>query len=279
MVRGYDRTLTLAPPRRLGLPPGRPGLSLIELLVVMAIISLLAAILLPTMSQARRNARLVTCAANLGQIGIAMIAYADQHTETIPMGPPNVGPYDFSGRKVATNQLWIGDDNPLHSRGYTGLGLLLTWQATPPRLLYCPADDARNQDEELPRIGSSQDAYGSYTYRQLDQVPDIYRAGKLSNLGANEVAGVSVSVEAMVFDTNSLGPGPYHHTNHDAAMVNVTYRSGSVRTFSNRNGIFSIPMESFQSPDAILQRLDQILINADYGYGHSPEEAPQFGEP
>jgi len=261
------------------LPPSfrSTGVTLIELLVVIAIIGLLISILLPTLSHVRDNARLVTCAANLGQIGIALIAYADEHTGPIPRGPARNGPYDFSCEEVATNQLWIGDANPLHSRGYTGIGLLLDWHSTPARLLYCPADDTRNQEEELPRIGTDLDAYGSYTYRQLDQVPAPYAAGKLTELGANVIGNISVPVEALAFDTNSLGPGPYRHTNHKAASVNVLFRDGSARSFSNRRGVFSIPPESFQSPTQILERLDQILINADYGYSHAPQDAPKIG--
>lgn len=52
------------------------GFTLIELLVVVAIIVLLIAILLPSLSIAREQAKMTSCAANLRQLGIAAAGYS-----------------------------------------------------------------------------------------------------------------------------------------------------------------------------------------------------------
>ena len=145
-------------------------------------------------------------------------------------------------------------------------------------IFFCPGDDTNNLAEEAPRIGSELDAYGSYTYRQLDQLPIIGKPGKISRLGSNVVDGVKVAVEALALDTNSLGTGAMRHTNHGGARVNVLYRDRSVQTFSNKKKVFSIQPEVFQSPFDVFTRLDQILVNADYGYQHNPDEAPQLSD-
>jgi len=55
--------------------PYRAGMSLVELLVVMAIIGLLIALLLPAIEQTRETARRAQCLNNLRQIGIALQGY------------------------------------------------------------------------------------------------------------------------------------------------------------------------------------------------------------
>ena len=58
--------------------------TLIEMLTVIAIIAILSAILLPAVSASRERGHIVYCANNLGQIGKALMAYANDHKDRFP---------------------------------------------------------------------------------------------------------------------------------------------------------------------------------------------------
>src|SRR5689334_18251831 len=55
--------------------------TLIELLIVIAIIAILAALLLPALSQSKGKAESLTCAGNLKQLSLAWHLYADDNSD------------------------------------------------------------------------------------------------------------------------------------------------------------------------------------------------------
>ena len=60
--------------------------SLIEILVVTAIIALLAALLFPVFAQAKKNAYTTTCISNLRQYGLSIQLYQNDFEDKLPVG-------------------------------------------------------------------------------------------------------------------------------------------------------------------------------------------------
>ncbi len=62
----------------------RQGFTLVELLVVIAVLAILIAVLLPSLSGARISAQSIACASNLRQLGIATAAYRTDYDGFFP---------------------------------------------------------------------------------------------------------------------------------------------------------------------------------------------------
>ena len=85
--------LLASPSRRMPLPAMRRGLTLVELLAVIAIIGLLVGLLMPALQSARESSRRTTCTGNLKTIATACLSHLE-HIGTFPsagwpQGSPN----------------------------------------------------------------------------------------------------------------------------------------------------------------------------------------------
>ncbi len=86
------------------------GFTLIELLVVIAIIAMLLAVLLPSLNEAKKQARVIVCKSNLHQWGLIWKLYTDDNdgyfTNGVNMGDVEVG-WKRGQWIVALRQYWV----------------------------------------------------------------------------------------------------------------------------------------------------------------------------
>jgi prepilin-type N-terminal cleavage/methylation domain-containing protein len=126
------------------------GFTLIELLVVIAIIAILAAMLLPALTQAKTKAVRAQCTSNLKQWGAALVMYAGDNSERFPDNTTG-GATDLAWMNVALNTNFYPQYLYQNRPGST-IGL-----RSANDVLYCPTDQwhrmVENQRDVVNLIG------------------------------------------------------------------------------------------------------------------------------
>src|ERR1051326_3766980 len=109
------------------------GFTLVEMLVVIAIIAILAAMLLPAIVGAKLRAQRASCVNNLRETGLAFHIFATDHNGKLPMQVP-AG--DGGSAEVARAAgRGFGDFSPAFRHFQTLSNELVT-----PKMVLCPSD-------------------------------------------------------------------------------------------------------------------------------------------
>ncbi len=240
----------------------RHSFTLIELLVVIAIIALLVGLVLPSLGAAREQAYFVTCAANMQQIGLGVHMFAGDYDDELVHGPDIshgfFGAFGFglTYKHIADSQIWIGPHGLKN-----GYGILLDQYLDSSQAMYCPDDNTVDPVEELRKIQTAQDAYGSYIYRNLDAIEEgKHKITDLKNTSRQPA-------HALAFDRQTIIPNnPFltnaYRTNHGNKQSNILFVDGHVRGFTNQDkNLFVIRAQDMQNMPG---RLDQIMLNGDH---------------
>jgi prepilin-type N-terminal cleavage/methylation domain-containing protein/prepilin-type processing-associated H-X9-DG protein len=105
--------------------PHRRAFTLTELLVVVAIVAILAALLFPVLAQAREAGRRAACLSNERQLGAAVTLYLQDYDERFPQTHPAATPWSFPEAEITLEVPWRELVEPY---------------VRSPRLFQCPSD-------------------------------------------------------------------------------------------------------------------------------------------
>lgn len=232
------------------------GFTLVELLVVVAIIALLIGILLPVLNRSKEIARRVICMSSLKQMGTGCMAYATENEGWTP---------DWPGRANTPGGTWDGQRNLQHSqtdpKGPVCVGKLMVGEYIPEKsgIVYCPSRD------QTMRYGSEAKTYGWGNWKKAPSYPAVeyaYQHRMQRKIGESVVDDV-FGADLGIWDYSSNGfymsfGAPVAHKD---GYYNVSYFDQSVQYWYDEFGELDNPDPQvnkyyFNSPGRVLNYIE-----------------------
>ena len=223
----------------------RDGFTLVELLMVLAVIGILAALLLPALGRGKSRAQSAACANNLRQLGIAFQLYLHDNADTFPTSSPHSGlgaqPEDWVWWQLETDASGtVTMRDPQRGSVIQSIG---QYQ---PRLMRCPADRNAETREVLWKSNPGTEQY-FYSY-SLNAHSDSGMASFISRdrsliilnkhstirnpsakiMLAEEKGSIDDGPGSAVIDDGRWLPPGYPLTSRHSKRANVTMADGHV---------------------------------------------------
>jgi prepilin-type N-terminal cleavage/methylation domain-containing protein/prepilin-type processing-associated H-X9-DG protein len=192
--------------------------TLIELLIVIAIIAILASMLLPALNSAREKAKSIKCASNLKQCGTNFAMYADDFDGYTPIRSSN-----YSVPELANVPYWCAT---MHNTGYVkdGSQVFSGFQVSRNSVYSCPSmtEAANSRDDWLGYGINAVTFWASYRKNST-----IKRASSRMLL-ADSLPTNDDRYHVTFLPTRTYKINPRHN---DGWAFNSLYVDGHVKTF------------------------------------------------
>ncbi|HTA29234.1 MAG TPA: prepilin-type N-terminal cleavage/methylation domain-containing protein [Candidatus Cybelea sp.] len=247
----------------------RRGLTLVELLVVVAVIALLAALLLPGLSSAKANARQISCLGNLRQLEAAFQMYAADN------GGYLVQNVEFEPESFSDTNAWVYGNMKNKNDATNTLpiksGELFSYSPQP-LAFHCPADTTVGNG--LPRVRSyAMNSWIGSTEMEAQEQETPYRVFlKEKDLAAGMPSSIWVLIDEHVatlddgwflVTMNDSRPFAELPANRHQNAYNLTFADGHAESYHLRSAVTQL-RESQALAFAVAPPLQISITNTDW---------------
>jgi prepilin-type processing-associated H-X9-DG protein len=179
----------------------RPAITILELLVVFAVIAMLVAILLPAVQAARESARNLQCTDRLHQIGVALQVHHDSHRQ-LPAGwqsePTKSSSYGWASRILREIEEPSLDSQIDAAKPISTVSVAV--RATTPPVYICPSDTSEPVFPLYVELGEHA-AHAQESTDVLVSLPHANFVGVFGTTDPDDVVGTTGS-GAFIHDRN-----------------------------------------------------------------------------
>jgi len=246
--------------------PRRAGLTLIEIVIVVIVIGILAAILLPAIGSVRESAHRITCMNQMRQLGLGLQNYESRHSRFPPAKTT-----EKNRESIEPLQPDGADKCPEGWEKKDGRCVPKDWEYDADSGVCCPEDGEYDEEEEVCKVPWIHNALMFILpYLELDYISDKIDMTKSWNKGANE----DIAKQHVYLFLCPSAPYRDPANNYDATDYTVAYKIDPGTLYNDLKAIgYGVDMGSPQYTDAVKDReksaLEQGLLGEDTFNTHS----------
>ena len=236
--------------------------TLIELLMVIAIIGILMTILMPSLHKAREKARRAVCMSNMSQMGRAAFLYAKDNSGFTPDWPGKYYgiDYDTGSDNTGSPKVLRNLKVPWYGIGPIGMGKTISLgyvtQEAAGDIMFCPS---RTPTDRYSNPGRGFTRWANWENGNTVEYSYQHRVARpLAKAEPNQLFGGDLAIwDNMSEDLMNVNCGGGSNFCHGDNYYNVNYFDMSVRGIYDSGKVLNVS-QYYNRPDRAVQKLEEL---------------------